>query len=59
MIFDSLSHKTMQTSDIELLLQDTLLKGFGRDIPNGNNIEFLHDNGPEYIEGHFKDQMKK
>jgi putative transposase len=49
----------MQTSDIELLLQDTLLKGFGRDIPNGNNIEFLHDNGPEYIEGHFKDQMKK
>jgi putative transposase len=49
----------MQASDIELLLQDALLKRFGGEIPNGNDLEFLHDNGPEYIEGHFKDQMKE
>ena len=48
----------MQASDLELLLQDCLLKRFGGDVPDGKGLEFLHDNGPEYIEGVFQSSLK-
>ena len=50
--------RTMQASDLELLLQDCLLKRFGGDVPDGKGLEFLHDNGPEYIEGVFQISLK-
>jgi putative transposase len=48
--------------DIELMLQEALFKRIGEQaLPfiegAGNQLEFLHDNGPEYIEKALKKQM--
>ena len=51
--------KHMQASDLELLLQESLIKRFGGESPNGWGVEFLHDNGPEYIEKTFQSRMKE
>lgn len=41
----------MQACDIELMFQEALVKRFGQpEVPKGHELEFLHDNGPEYIE---------
>ena len=40
----------MQACDIELMLQDALFERFGEGLPQKGSLEFLHDNGPEYIE---------
>lgn len=40
----------MQGSDIELMFQDALFERFGNKLPELDTLEFLHDNGPEYIE---------
>jgi len=46
-------------SDIELMLQEALLKRFGGFLPDGQGVEFLHDNGPEYIEHQLQEQLRK
>ncbi len=51
--------KHMQACDIELMLQEAIHKRFPGEKTKGNGIQFLHDNGPEYIEKHFKKQMKE
>jgi putative transposase len=40
----------IQACDIEQMVQEALYKRFGGTVPDGGGIEFLHDNGPEYIE---------
>lgn len=40
----------MQACDIELMLQEALFNRFGDDLPKKGTLQFLHDNGPEYIE---------
>ncbi len=42
--------KHMQASDIELLVQEALFERFGDILPPEGQLQFLHDNGPEYIE---------
>ncbi len=54
----------IQGCDIELMVQDALFKRFGEhQLPLSENstetLEFLHDNGPEYIEKKLKRQLKK
>jgi putative transposase len=49
----------MQACDIELMLQDALFNRFGEKLPQANQLEFLHDNGPEYIEKQLRNQMEK
>ena len=39
----------MQACDIELMLQDALFNRFREKLPLKDELEFLHDNGPEYI----------
>lgn len=47
----------MQASDIELMLQEAIHKRFPCDITKAPGLQFLHDNGPEYIEKIFKKQL--
>jgi len=47
----------MQASDIELMLQEAIHKRFNCLETKALGLEFLHDNGPEYIEKKFKKQM--
>lgn len=49
--------KHIQASDIELLVQYAISKRF--DGKNAQGLEFLHDNGPEYIEKKLKAQLKE
>ena len=51
--------KHMQASDIELLVQDALYERFGEELPEKGKLQFLHDNGPEYIEKNLVDQLKE
>ncbi|MFT7163343.1 MAG: putative transposase [Bacteroidia bacterium] len=44
----------MQACDIELMLQNAIFKRFGDKLPVKGTLQFLHDNGPEYIEGGLK-----
>lgn len=53
----------IQGCDIELMLQDALFKRFGDNLLEFNKktseqLEFLHDNGPEYIEKKLKKQLE-
>ncbi|MFT6964092.1 MAG: putative transposase [Flammeovirgaceae bacterium] len=48
----------MQACDIELMLQEALFSRFGESIPKKGKLQFLHDNGPEYIEKGLKKQIK-
>ena len=47
----------MQACDIELMLQEALFTRFGESLPEKYKLEFLHDNGPEYIEKGLKNQL--
>jgi putative transposase len=40
----------MQACDIEILLQEAIFNRFGDRLPEKGTLQFLHDNGPEYIE---------
>lgn len=40
----------MQAVDIELMLQEALYGRFGENLPRTGQLQFLHDNGPEFIE---------
>jgi putative transposase len=48
----------MWAVDIEQMLQEALLKRFGQ-LPAPQPLEFLHDNGPEYMEHAFQKQLKE
>ena len=41
----------MQACDIEMMLQEALFDRFGEGLPKKDSLQFLHDNGPEYISG--------
>lgn len=43
-------NRHMQACDIEQMVQEAIFNRFGGEIPDGHGVEFLHDNGPEYIE---------
>ena len=47
----------MQACDIELMLQEALFTRFGENLPEKDKLDFLHDNGPEYIEKGLKKQL--
>lgn len=49
--------KHMQASDIELMLQEAIHKRFPNVETKAPGLEFLHDNGPEYIEKEFKNRL--
>ena len=40
----------MQACDIEIMLQEALFNRFDDNLPEKGKLQFLHDNGPEYIE---------
>jgi putative transposase len=42
--------KHMQAVDIELMVQESLYSRFGENLPRTGQLQFLHDNGPEFIE---------
>ena len=47
----------MQACDIELMLQEAIFSHFGDKLPEEGELQFLHDNGPEYIEKRFREQV--
>jgi len=49
--------KHLQASDIEQMLQEAIFKRFPQQEIKALGLEFLHDNGPEYIEKKFRKQM--
>jgi putative transposase len=40
----------MQACDIEIMLQEAIFNRFEDNLPKKGALQFLHDNGPEYIE---------
>ena len=48
----------MWAVDVEQMLQEALLKRFGQ-LPAPKELEFLHDNGPEYREHALQKQLKE
>jgi len=49
---------TMQACDIELMMQEALIERFGNVFLENQKLEFLHDNGPEYIEKHLQKSLE-
>jgi len=49
----------MQACDIKMMLQDALFNRFGDHLPKPDQLQFLHDNGSEYIEKELKKNLKK
>lgn len=47
----------MQACDIELMLQEAIFNRFGNCLPEKGALQFLHDNGPEYIERNLREQV--
>ena len=45
----------IQACDIGIMLQEVLFHRFGNELPSKGQLEFLHENGPEYI----KNQLRK
>ncbi len=39
------------------MLQEAIMARFGGELPNGHKVEFLHDNGPEYIENKLQENL--
>lgn len=50
--------KYMQAVDIELMIQEALHSRFGENLPSVGQLQFLHDNGPEFIEKNLKKSLK-
>jgi putative transposase len=48
----------MWAVDVEQMVQEALLKRFGQ-LPAPHALEFLHDNGPEYLEHALQKQLKE
>lgn len=49
----------MQACDIEQMVQEAIFTRFGGEIPDGHGVEFLHDNGSEYIESTLQKNLAK
>jgi putative transposase len=49
----------MQACDIELMLQEAIFTRFGDKLPQKGKLQFLHDNGPEYIEKKLQKSINK
>ena len=49
-IISWISGKKIQACDIEHMVQDALFKRFGDVLPSKGQLQFLTDNGPEFIE---------
>lgn len=49
----------IQACDIELMIQDALIKRFGNDLPPEGQLQLLTDNGPEFIEKELNRNLKK
>jgi len=49
--------KHLQASDIEQMMQEAIFKRFGGKSPKALGLQFLHDNGPEYIEKQLKKSL--
>lgn len=49
----------IQACDIELLVQDALSLRFGDQLPSKGQLQFLHDNGPEYLEKRLLKSLKQ
>lgn len=47
----------MQASDIEQMMEEAILKRFPSEQARAAGLEFLHDNGPEYIERVFRKRL--
>ncbi|MDW7692030.1 IS3 family transposase [Flammeovirgaceae bacterium SG7u.111] len=47
----------IQACDIELMLQEAIFNRFGEALPEKGKLQFLHDNGPEYIENNLRKQI--
>lgn len=50
--------KHMQAVDIELMVQEALHARFGENLPDPDTLQFLHDNGPEFIEKKLRASLK-
>jgi putative transposase len=50
---------TMQACDIELLVQEAIFQRFADGLPLKDQLQFLHDNGPEYIERNLQKRLKE
>ena len=53
-----LAQKHIQASDIELMFQEALDIRFNGFVPQNKSLQFLHDNGPEYLEKGLQKQLK-
>lgn len=50
---------TMQACDIELLVQEAIFQRFADGLPAKDQLQLLHDNGPEYIEKNLQNRLKE
>lgn len=49
----------MQACDIEIMLQEAIFNRFEDNLPEKETLQFLHDNGPEYIEKKLRKSIKQ
>ncbi len=54
-----LAAKHIQACDIEKMVDSALNKRFGKFLPPEGQLQFLTDNGPEFIEKELNDNLKK
>lgn len=52
------AQRTIQACDIELMIQEALLKRFGDVLAPEGQLQLLHDNGPEFIEKKLNENLK-
>ena len=50
--------KHRQAVDIELMVQEDFCTRFGETLPAMEQLQFLHDNGPEFVEKNLKTSLK-
>lgn len=50
---------TMQACDIELLVQEAIFQRFADGLIPKDQLQLLHDNGPEYIEKNLQKRLKE
>lgn len=50
---------TMQAYDIELLVQEAIFQRFADGLPPKDQLQLLHDNGPEYFEKNLQKRLKE
>ena len=58
-IISWIASKRIQACDIEAMVQDAIYKRFGDFLPPEGQLQFLTDNGPEFIEKELNRNLKK